>query len=62
MKALVIALLLQQLALPPRSTLENPAGGSPVPKQLQKDYDKLWKSFVVGKEDAKLPREFDKLL
>jgi len=63
MKVLLIALLLQStIALPPRSELENPAIANPVPKQAQKDYDKLWKKFLTGKEDSKLPGEFDKLL
>src|SRR6185503_17961623 len=40
-----------------------------VPKQVQKDYDKLWKRFVaapgtkdVAKEDGKIAAEFDKLM
>jgi tetratricopeptide (TPR) repeat protein len=66
-------LLLQSSAglptLPARPALENPAVANPVPKALQKDYDKLWKRFVASpttkdptKEDAKLQTEFEKLL
>jgi tetratricopeptide (TPR) repeat protein len=63
MKFFLIAFLLQsQLALPPRTGLENPARRNPVPKQLQKDYDKLWTRFLSGKEDPKVAKEFDKLL
>jgi tetratricopeptide (TPR) repeat protein len=70
MNALIIAILLQSLpALPARARLENPAVTNPVPKQAQKDYDKLWKRFVeaptrkdAAKEDAKIFAEFDKVL
>ena len=59
----LIALLFQaQLALPVRTNLENPAVSSPVPKQLQKDYDKLWKRFLTGKEDAKVFADLEKFL
>jgi tetratricopeptide (TPR) repeat protein len=70
MNALIIAILLQSLpALPARTRLENPAAANPVPKQAQKDYDKLWKRFVEAptkkdavKEDTKVFAEFDKVL
>jgi predicted Zn-dependent protease len=59
----LFALLFQvQLALPPRANLENPAAANPVPKQAQKDYDKLWKRFLTGKEDAKVFADLDKFL
>lgn len=59
----LIAFLFQlQVALPGRAALENPAVANPVPKQLQKDYDKLWKRFLTGKEDAKVFAELEKLL
>jgi tetratricopeptide (TPR) repeat protein len=66
-----IVLLLLQLPfpLPTRSALENPAVANPVPKQLQKDYDKLWKRFLAAptakdpaKEETKLAADFDKFL
>jgi len=63
MTFLLISLLLQaQFALPARSSLENPAVAIPVSKKLEKDYDKLWKRFLTGKEDAKVSVEFEKLL
>jgi len=63
MRFFLIALLLQvQLALPQRGAIDNPADGNPVPKQLQKDYDKLWKRFLTGKEDAKVFSDLDKVL
>ena len=63
MTLFLIALLLQSpIALPERVALENPAAGNPVPKKLQKDYDKLWKRFLTGKEDAKVFSGLDKLL
>jgi tetratricopeptide (TPR) repeat protein len=63
MTFLLIAFLLQaQIALPGRTALENPAARNPVPKQLQKDYDKLWKRFLSGKEDAKVLKDSEKLL
>jgi len=39
--ALGILLVLQSFAVPQRATLENPAAVTAIPKQLQKDYDKL---------------------
>jgi len=70
MNALIIAILLQTLpAMPARAALENPAAANPVPKQFQKDYDKLWKRFLAAptakdaaKEEAKVSSEFDKIL
>lgn len=66
MTSLLLALLLQSsLVMPARAALENPAVANPVPKKVQKDYDKLWKRFVVSKdakEDGKVLTEFDKLL
>jgi tetratricopeptide (TPR) repeat protein len=70
MNALILAILLQAApALPARAALENPAVANPVPKQVQKDYDKLWKRFLAApaakdaaKEDAKVFAEFDKIL
>jgi len=70
MNGLIVAILLQTLpALPARGRLENPAAVYPVPKQAQKDYDKLWKRFVAApnvkdavKEETKVFSEFDKLL
>src|SRR5678815_739172 len=59
---LIVFLLQVQFVLPVRSTLEDPAASTPVPKQLQKDYDKLWKRFLTGKEDAKVFVDLDKFL
>jgi Flp pilus assembly protein TadD len=61
MNAFLLALLLQSLSLPARTALENPASVSPVPKNLQKDYQKLWTRFLSAKEDAKLVKDLDKL-
>jgi thioredoxin-like negative regulator of GroEL len=59
----LIAFLLQsQFVLPSRTALENPAARTPVPKQVQKDYDKQWKRFLTGKEDPKISKDLDKLL
>lgn len=60
--ALLITLLLQTVALIPRAGLANPAVAYPVPKKLQKDYDKLWQRFAKGKEDDKVMKDTDKLL
>ena len=63
MTLFLIALLLQlPIALPDRASLENPAVENPVPRKLQKDYEKLWKRFLTGKEDAKVFSGLDKLL
>jgi tetratricopeptide (TPR) repeat protein len=58
----IVALLLQFVAVPPRTILENPAVGTPVPKKVQKDYDKLWILFIRGADDAKLIKDSDKVL
>ena len=63
MTFLLIAFLLQaQIPLPGRTDLENPSARNPVPRQLQKDYDKLWKRFLSGKEDARVLKDSEKLL
>jgi tetratricopeptide (TPR) repeat protein len=63
MTFLLIALLLQlPIALPARSLIENPANASPVPQKALKDYDKLWKRFLSGKEDKKVTSDLDKFL
>jgi tetratricopeptide (TPR) repeat protein len=62
MKLFLIALLLQPFLLPPRTAMENPAAVSEVPKNLKKDYDKLWTRFLAGKEDAKVVKDLEKLL
>jgi tetratricopeptide (TPR) repeat protein len=71
MNALIVAILLQSFspALPARARLENPALANPVPKKLQKDYDKLWKRFLeapgkkdAAREEAKVFTEIDKFL
>ena len=61
-KPVIVALLLQFVAMPPRNILENPAVRTPVPKKVQKDYDKIWTLFVRGSDDAKVIKESDKLL
>src|SRR5262245_33676254 len=58
----IVGLLLQFVAVPPRTILENPAIRTPVPNKVQKDYDKLWILFVRGADDAKLIKDSDKLL
>jgi tetratricopeptide (TPR) repeat protein len=63
MNIIFLTLLLQSsLLLPPRFAVENPASVSPVPKKLQKDYDKLWMRFLSAKDDAKLLKDLDKFL
>lgn len=63
MYVVLIGLLLQaSYGLPSRANLENPALSMPVPKQLQKDYDKLWLRFIDGREDKKVYADADKLL
>ena len=70
MNGLIIAILLQIFpAMPARATLENPSVANPAPKNVQKDYDKLWKRFLAAptakdaaKEDAKIFAELDKVL
>src|SRR5262245_26927436 len=58
--ALLAVLLLQTFTLPPRGDLVKPAleakAGS------AKDYDKVWKAFLSGADDAKTLQEADKLL
>src|SRR5690349_1815079 len=61
-KPVIVALLLQFGAMPPRNVLENPAVRTPVAKKVQKDYDKIWTLFVTGSNDAKVKKESDKLL
>jgi len=59
MTVVLISLLLQiQIALPERAVLANPASSYSLAAQTQKDYDKLWKRFLGGKEDTKV---FDEL-
>src|ERR1051326_5019222 len=62
MVALIFTFILQSFAMVPRIAVENPAIAYPVPKKLQKDYDKLWQRFVRGKEDDKVIKDADKLL
>jgi tetratricopeptide (TPR) repeat protein len=35
---------------------------APLPKNLQKNYEKLWQRFRAGKDDSKLTKDTDKLL
>src|SRR2546426_663515 len=62
MNLLLVLLLLQSLLLPPRYAMENPAAVSAVPEKLKNNYDKLWSRFTVGKDDAKVLTDFDRLL
>jgi tetratricopeptide (TPR) repeat protein len=63
MNLLLLALVLQSsLVLPPRTGMENPAAVSPIPRKLQKNYDKLWKRFIGGTDDAKLRKDLESLL
>jgi tetratricopeptide (TPR) repeat protein len=62
---LVILLLLQSFSTPPRGLLENPAVATPIPKNIQKDYDKLWLKFLASssaKDDTKVASDTAKLL
>src|SRR5262249_55012905 len=59
---LIAALLQASPALPPRAALENPAVVSTVPKNVKKDYDKIWLRFVAANDDAKIVKDLDKLL
>jgi tetratricopeptide (TPR) repeat protein len=62
MTSLLFVLFLQaQIAMPARATLPDPSAGNPVPKQMQKDYDQLWKRFLSGKDDAKVFADLDKV-
>ena len=62
MNLVLIALLMQSFFMPPRTAVENPAVVTPVPKQLKKDYDKLWARFLTGKEDPKIIKDSANLL
>src|SRR5262245_42631716 len=63
MNLLLLAFVLQSsLVLPPRTDMENPAAGSPIPRQLQKNYDKLWNRFIAGSDDTKLCKDLDSIL
>jgi tetratricopeptide (TPR) repeat protein len=42
--------------------MENPAVVSQIPKNLRKDYDKMWARFVEGKNDDKLVKDLDKVV
>jgi tetratricopeptide (TPR) repeat protein len=62
MNFLLISLLLQmQISLPDRATVVNPVSTYSIPKQFQKDYDKIWNRFLAGKDDVKVSAELDKL-
>ena len=62
MTFLILAVLLQtQIVLPQRAALDNPSAAGTLPLADQKDFDKLWKRFLSGKEDAKTSRDLDKL-
>ena len=63
MTFLVLAILLQiQIGLPQRIQLENPSVAHPLARKTQKDFDKLWKRFLSGKDDSKVSRDLQKLL
>ena len=63
MNLLLLALVLQSsLVLPPRTGMENPAAVSPIPRKLQKNYDKLWNRFIAGSDDTKLRKDLDSIL
>jgi hypothetical protein len=63
MTVILISLLLQvQITLPERASLSNPALTYTVPQQTQKDFEKLWKRFLTGKEDSKVFDELTKTL
>jgi hypothetical protein len=62
---LAVLILLQSFSPPPRATLENPAAVTPIPKKIQKDYDKLWQKFLAAKspkDDAKVASDTTNLL
>lgn len=62
MNFLLISLLLQmQVSLPDRATVVNPVSTYSIPRQFQKDYDKIWNRFLSGKEDVKVSAGLDKL-
>jgi len=63
MTVILISLLLQiQIALPERANLANPASSYSLPPQTQKDYDKLWKRFLGGKDDRRVSDDLTKSL
>jgi tetratricopeptide (TPR) repeat protein len=63
MNLLLLALVFQSsLVLPPRTGMENPAAVSPIPRKLQKNYDKLWNRFIAGSDDTKLRKDLDSIL
>ena len=63
MNLLLLALVLQSsLVLPPRTSMENPAAVSSIPRKLQKNYDKLWSRFIAGSDDTKLRKDLDSIL
>jgi len=62
---LALLMLLQVFSPPPRASLENPAAVTPIPKKLQKDYDKLWMKFLASKsarDDSKVASDTVNLL
>src|SRR5262247_1491793 len=63
MNLLLLALVLQSsVVLPPRTGMENPAAVSPIPRKLQKNYDKLWNRFIAGSDDTKLRKDLESIL
>src|SRR5688500_6821636 len=62
MNFVLVALLLQSFFMPPRIAVENPAVVTTVPKQLKKDYDKLWSRFMTGKEDPRVIKDSANIL
>lgn len=64
LKPLIIALLFQAFAMPPRTAVPNPAQVTVVPQKQKKDYDKLWARFVKArdKDDPKIVNDAEKLL
>jgi tetratricopeptide (TPR) repeat protein len=62
MNTLLISLFLQIVAVPPRSTMENPAAQAEVPKNLRKDFDNAWTRFLTGKQDPRVYKDLDKIL
>ncbi len=62
---LAFLMMLQAFSPPSRTSLENPAAVTPIPKKLQKDYDKLWMKVLASKspkDDAKVASDTAKLL
>ena len=62
MSIVLLVLLFQAVALPPRAALVNPGDAVEIPKKLKKDYDKTWARFVTGKDDSNVLRDADKIL